>query len=176
MRLQLPLSPAMNIVLVGMAGAGKSTVGVVLAKQAARGFVDSDLLIEVREGKLLQTILDESDHLNLRRIEREVLLGLQLQNHVIATGGSAVYSEAAMGHLRETGAVVFLDVELDEIIQRVSNVDNRGIACRPGLTLREIYRERRPLYLRWADIRVDCGRLGHEAVAARILKTLGLSV
>ncbi len=165
----------MNIVLVGMAGAGKSTVGVVLAKQAARGFVDTDLLIELREGKLLQAILDESDYRNLRRIEQEVLLGLGLENHVIATGGSAAYSEAAMRHLRETGAVVFLDVELEEVIRRVRNLDTRGIACRPGLTLRDIYHERRPLYLRWADLRIECGRLGHEAVAERILRELGLS-
>ena len=172
MRLQLPLSPETNIVLIGMAGAGKSTVGVILAKYAARGFVDTDVLIEVREGKLLQAILDESDYLNLRRIEEEVLLGLQLRNHVIATGGSAAYSEAAMRHLRGQGAVVFLDVEFAEVVRRVQNLDTRGIACQPGLSLREIFDERRPLYRRWADVRIACGTLGHEAVAARIMEEL----
>jgi shikimate kinase len=174
MRLQLPLSREMNIVLVGMPGAGKSTVGVVLAKRAARGFVDSDLLIEVREGMLLQEILDRSDYLNLRRIEEEILLSLDVRNHVIATGGSAAYSSTAMQHLGNNGAVVFLDVGFEEVVRRVHNLDTRGIACRPGLTLREIYEERRPLYLKWADIRIECGWMGHEAVARRVMQELGI--
>jgi shikimate kinase len=161
-------------VLVGMPGAGKSTVGVILAKQAARGFLDSDLLIEVREGKALQQILDRSDYLNLRRIEQEVLLSLEVENHVIATGGSAAYSSKAMQHLRRNGVVVFLDISLEEVVRRVRNVDTRGIACRPGLSLREIYDERRPLYLEWADVRVECGEAGHEAVAGRVMEELGL--
>lgn len=175
MRLQLPVSGETNIVLVGMPGAGKSTVGVVLAKQAARGFLDSDLLIEIREGMLLQEILDRSDYLNLRRIEEEILLSLDVRNHVIATGGSAAYSATAMQHLGKNGAVVFLDVGFEEVVRRVHNLDTRGIACRPGLTLREIYDERRPLYLKWADIRIECGRLGHEAVARRVMQELGIT-
>jgi shikimate kinase len=174
MRLQLPLSREKNIVLVGMPGAGKSTVGVILAKYAARDFVDSDLLIEVREGKVLQQILEESDYSNLRRIEERVLLSLRGGNRVIATGGSAAYSRKAMQHLRQNGAVVFLDVAFDEVARRVHNFDSRGIACPPGFGLREIYDERRPLYLEWADVRIECGRLGHEAVAGRVMQELGL--
>jgi shikimate kinase len=174
MRLQLPLSREKNIVLVGMPGAGKSTVGVILAKYAARDFLDTDLLIEVRQGKVLQQILDENGYLELRRIEEEVLLSLAGGNRVIATGGSAAYSRRAMQRLRRDGAVVFLDVAFEEVVRRVHNLDTRGIACPPGLGLREIYDERRPLYLQWADVRVECGRLGHEAVAGRVMQALGL--
>jgi len=174
MRLQLPLSREKNIVLIGMPGAGKSTVGVILAKHTARDFVDSDLLIEVRQGKVLQQILDESDYLNLRRIEEEVLLSLTGGNRVIATGGSAAYSRRAMQHLRRDGAVVFLDVAFDLVARRVHNFDTRGVACPPGSGLREIYDERRPLYLEWADARIECGRLRHEAVAGRVMQALGL--
>lgn len=173
-RFPRPLIRDWNIVLVGMPGAGKSTIGVILAKYAARDFVDSDVLIEVREGKALQQILDESDYRNLRRIEEEVLLSLDVRNHVVATGGSAAYSAKAMQHLSQNGVVVFLDVEFEEVMRRVQNFDTRGIACRPGITLREVYDERRPLYLRWADVRIECGRRHHEAVAERIAEELGI--
>ncbi|MEE9255278.1 MAG: shikimate kinase, partial [Pseudomonadales bacterium] len=108
-----------NIVLIGMPGAGKSTVGVILAKRTARDFVDTDLLIQKTEKRSLQEILDADGYLGLRRIEERVLLSMELCGHVIATGGSAVYSDAAMDHLRRMGIVVFLDVDLDAIKSRV---------------------------------------------------------
>ncbi len=173
-RWNFPLDDEVNIVLVGMPGAGKSTVGVLLAKYTARDFIDSDVLIERREGKLLQQILEQSGYLDLRQIEQDVLLSLSPTHSVIATGGSAAYSTVAMEHLRRHGAVVFLDVAYEEVARRVHNFSTRGIACPPGMTLRDVYEERRPLYLRWADVHVMCGSLGHEEVAEEVLRHLGL--
>jgi shikimate kinase len=165
-------SPDSNIVLIGMPGCGKSTAGVLLAKRTARGFVDTDVLIEVRESLLLQDILDRSDFMNLRRIEQEVLLALRIRRYVIATGGSAAYSEASMRHLKKSGLIVFLDVPFDRLAERIRNLDTRGIACPAGMTLRDIYRERYPLYTRWADIVIPCGDGNHEEVVDQIVQAL----
>ncbi|MBI4978472.1 MAG: shikimate kinase [Spirochaetes bacterium] len=162
-----------NIVLTGMPGAGKSTVGVLLAKITAKEFIDTDILIQTRAGKPLQTILDESGYLNLRRIEESVLLTLAVTDHVIATGGSVVYSDAGMRHLSGHGTVVFLDVPLDEVRRRVHDFSTRGIACDPAMTLDDLYAERRPLYLRYADIIIPCGAMTHDAVAAAVIAASG---
>jgi len=163
---------AQSVVLVGMPGAGKSTLGVLLAKESARDFVDTDVLIQVREGKTLQDILDESDYLNLRRIEEEVLLSVDLTHHVIATGGSAVYSEKGMAKLNTLGPVVFLQVELDELRRRIHNYDNRGIARRPDQSFEELFAERDALYRRFADIVVDCNGKKPEEIIAELLPQL----
>ena len=160
-----------NIILLGMPGAGKSTIGVLLAKRTARGFVDSDVLIEVREGMLLQEILELSDYRNLRRIEQEVLLSLDLRRHVIATGGSAAYSRKAMRHLKKNGVIVFLDVPFDILEARIHNFETRGIACPPNTSLREIHEERLPLYRQWADITLDCGSKGHDDIVTDIMES-----
>ncbi len=125
-----------NIVLIGMPGAGKSTVGVILAKQTSRDFVDTDLLIQTSERRPLQKILDENGHIALREIEERILLSLDLHNHVIATGGSAAYSGKAMRHLKKNGVVVFLHVPFAEIVERVRDFGTRGIAQGPGAELR----------------------------------------
>lgn len=161
-----------NIVLIGMPGSGKSTVGVVLAKQAGCDFVDTDVIIQTSQGRTLQDIVDRDGHLALRRIEEEVLLGLSLRNHVIATGGSAVYSERAMAHLRSEGIPVFLDVDLSSLEARVRDFGTRGLAKRPGQSFGELYEERLPLYRRHAEITVECGALTHEEVAASIAEEL----
>jgi shikimate kinase len=161
-----------NIVLIGMPGSGKSTVGVVLAKQAGLDFVDTDVIIQTLQGRPLQDIVDRDGHLALRRIEEEVLLGLSLRNHVIATGGSAVYSERAMAHLRSEGIPVFLDVDLPTLEGRVRDFGTRGLAKRPGQSFGELYEERLPLYRGHAEITVECGALTHEEVAAGIAEEL----
>ncbi len=169
----LETSTRRNIVLIGMAGAGKSTVGVLLAKRSARDFVDTDVLIQARAGRPLQQIVDGDGYLALRAIEEQTLLGLELEGHVIATGGSAVYSEAAMAHLGQHGVRVLLDLPLAEVERRVSDIGSRGLARRPGQSLADLYRERLPLYRRHADITVDCEGLDADAVCLAVLAALG---
>ncbi|MDP1521436.1 shikimate kinase [Porticoccus litoralis] len=153
-----------NIVLIGMPGTGKSTVGILLAKALGKDFVDSDILIQVREGKTLQQIMDENDYLHLRDIEESVLTSIDGHHLVIATGGSAVYSEAAMNHLRHHGIIIYLDTPLPELRQRITDYDTRGIARRPNQSFEELYAERTALYRRYADITVSTGNASAEEV------------
>jgi shikimate kinase len=161
-----------NLVLIGMPGSGKSTIGVLLAKRAAMAFVDTDLLIQTQQGRTLQAIVDAEGPAALRRIEERVLLGLELRRQVIATGGSAVYSPAAMGHLARDGRIVFLDVPLPELQRRIVDLASRGIARLPGQSLADLFRERRPLYRRHAQVTIACGGLSQEALCAAILEAL----
>lgn len=161
-----------NVVLIGMPGSGKSTVGVVLAKQTARGFIDTDVVIQTQEERPLQDIVDKDGYMALRNIEEQVLLRLSLRNHVIATGGSAVYSDSAMRHLKNSGTVVLLDVALPTLESRVADYSTRGLAKAPGQTFAELYLERRPLYLKYADLVVACEGLTHEGVSCRIAEQL----
>ena len=155
-------SKATSIVLIGMPGAGKSTLGILLAKELGMGFVDTDVAIQVREGRTLQEILDSSNYLNLRRIEEQVLLSEEIHRKVVATGGSAVYSEAGMARLKDGATVVFLDVPLEELQQRISNFDSRGIARKPNQSLKSLFEERCKLYRHYADIAVDCNQQSLE--------------
>jgi len=145
-----------NIVLVGMPGAGKSTVGVVLSKAMGMDFIDTDLLIQKEEGKLLQEIIDGKGIEEFLRIEERVALKLQVSNSVIATGGSIVYSHEAMEHLRENSTVIYLKLPCQIIHERLSNMKSRGIAMGQGQTLLSLYQERCPLYESYADIFLDC--------------------
>lgn len=161
-----------NLVLIGMPGSGKSTVGVLLAKQTARGFIDTDVIIQTSERRSLQDIVDLDGYLALRRIEEKILRGISLRNHVIATGGSAVYSEPAMIHLKSGGIVAFLDVDLQTLEGRIHDFGTRGLARSPGQSLTDLYQERLPLYRRYADLVVTCGKLTHEEVCSRIVEGL----
>jgi shikimate kinase len=161
-----------NIVLIGMPGAGKSTVGVILAKQTSRDFVDTDLLIQTAEQRPLQEILEDRGHMALRHIEERILLSLDLRNHVIATGGSAAYSAAAMHHLKTRGVAVFLHVAFDTLLQRVKDFDTRGIARAPNQTFADLYEERFALYRRYADLTIDCADLDQEQVSAEVRRQL----
>jgi shikimate kinase len=159
--------------LIGMPGSGKSTVGVVLAKQSARDFIDTDVIIQTSEGRSLQEIVDLDGFMALRRIEEETLLRISLRNHVIATGGSAVYSEAAMVHLKSQGFAVFLDTDLPILKARIHDLGTRGIAMSPSQSLDDLNKERLPLYRKYADLVVECGNLTHEEVSAKIIAELG---
>lgn len=158
-----------NLVLIGMPGSGKSTVGIILAKMTGRNFIDTDILIQLAERRTLQDIIDNQGHMELRRIEERVLLGVDHRRHVIATGGSAAYSEKAMSHLRRRGIIIFLDADLTCLRSRISNYETRGLAKRPDQSFAELFAERLELYKRYADITVDCSKLSQEQVCTEII-------
>lgn len=158
-----------NIILIGMPGAGKSTVGVVLAKLTSRDFVDTDVLIQASQKRTLQDIVDTDGYIALRNIEEEVLLGLSVRNCVIATGGSAVYSDSAMTHLKSGGRVIFLDVDVATLESRIHDFRTRGLAKRADQSFADLFRERFTLYAEYADITVACAGLTQEEVCARIV-------
>jgi len=160
-------------VLIGMPGAGKSTVGVILAKQTSRDFVDTDVLIQVSQERTLQDVIDMDGYAALRKIEEEVLLGLSVQNHVIATGGSAAYSEKAMTHLKSDGVVIFLDVDIATLESRVRDFSTRGLAKRPEQSFAELFDERLSLYHKYADVIIKCAGLNQEDVCAKIIEETG---
>ena len=166
--------PFSNIILVGMPGAGKSTVGVVLAKRTSRGYVDTDILIQTATKRSLQDIVDCDGYMALRRVEEEVLLGLDETNCVIATGGSAVYSEPAMAHLKITGIVIFLEVDLTTLRNRVIDFETRGLAKRPDQTFADLFEERSCLYKKYADITVDGTQLSPEDICSEIIRRIGM--
>ena len=161
-----------SVILVGMPGAGKSTIGLLLAKALAKDFVDTDLLIQLRQGATLQDILDKSGYLKLREIEEAVLLAAQYDSHIIATGGSAVYSAKGMQHLRSLGVVVFLDVGMTELSARIGNYDQRGIARRHDQSFESLFVERRALYQRYADITIECNDKDQDSLLQLLLRRL----
>lgn len=157
-----------NITLIGMPGAGKSTVGIILAKNLAMGFLDTDVLIQINRGQPLQDILDQQGYLALRQIEEQEICKLNITAHVIATGGSVAYSQRAMEHLASMSRILFLEVNHDDIVSRIPNFDTRGIAKAPEQSFEELYHERQILYRRYADIIVNCDGLNQEEVAAKV--------
>ena len=144
-----------NITLIGMPGSGKSTVGVVLAKRLGSRFVDSDLVIQDRHGKLLHELITEYGVEGFWQIESDVNASLDLENSIIATGGSACYEPEGMQHLREISMVVYLKLPYEEVEKRLGDLNARGVTLQPGQTLRDLYDERTPLYEKYADIVVD---------------------
>ena len=155
-----------------MPGAGKSTIGVVLAKLTGLSFRDTDLDIQVREGATLQDILEKRGHLALRTIEAEVLQSIPLENTIVSTGGSAVYSASAMTRLHAAGPMVYLDVDLATLEQRVASEPNRGIASAPGHSFADIHAERTPLYEQHATVTVKAEGRSPEAIARDIIQQL----
>lgn len=157
-----------NIVLIGMPGAGKSTIGVVLAKALKKKFIDTDLLIQEETGRALQEILDTDGTDAFRKIEEDIIISHRFRNTVIATGGSVVLSRKAMEHLKKDAIIVYLNVSLAEIERRLVNITTRGIVLEKGESLRTIYDHRVPLYETFADIAVNCS--GHDF--ERVVKTI----
>ena len=146
-----------NIILIGMPGSGKSSVGVVLAKALGYGFVDVDLLIQERTGALLQEILDRDGVERFLDLERDVLCSVDCARSVIAPGGSCVCREASIAHMRQLGTVVYLELSLPEVERRIHNLATRGIALSPGQTIADVYAYRAPLYERCAHLTVPAG-------------------
>ncbi|MDF1593423.1 MAG: shikimate kinase [Desulfobacterales bacterium] len=174
LRVSMPIQDKSNIVLIGMPGSGKSTVGIILAKLTSRDFVDTDLLIQIDQGRPLQDIVDQSGYMTLREIEEGILLGLNYRNYVIATGGSAAYSHDAMLHLKKNGMIIFLNVDLPTLESRIDNFSTRGLAKRPEQSLADLFKERYDLYTTYADVVVDCNRLNQEAVCRRVISETGV--
>lgn len=162
-----------NIVLIGMPGAGKSTVGVVLAKRLGYRFLDSDLVIQETYGKLLHELIEEHGVDGFLEIEEWINSGLDCDRCVIATGGSAVYGQKAMKHLGQIASVVYLKLPYAEIEERLGDLNSRGVTVRPGQTLRDLYDERAPLYEKYADVTVECGGLPIREIVERIERACG---
>ncbi len=162
----------MNIILIGMPGAGKSTLGVLLAKALGMDFVDTDIVLQQREGMLLQEIIDGRGHEAFLKTEEKVLSTLKCSNSVIATGGSAVYSEKAMRALKDGGFAVYLHVSCEEIEKRLRNIKTRGVIIKTGQGIGDIYDERLPLYTKYADAVVDCGGKDIEQSLGEIIKAV----
>ena len=162
-----------NIVLIGMPGVGKSTVGVLLAKALGRYFLDTDVLIQALQGHTLQEIIDRDGLAAFCKIEEEYVLCIDLTNAVIATGGSVVYSEPAMRHLAAQGVIIHLDLPLDKIEERIGNLPTRGVVIEKGQTIRSLYDQRQPFYCQYAHLTLDCTGKSHEQVVAQIVRTLG---
>ena len=144
-----------NIILIGMPGCGKSTVGVVLAKNLGMDFVDSDLVIQRETGRKLSQLLDEHGDVGFREIENRINAALDVHDSVIATGGSVIYGAEAMAHLREISTVVYLKVSCEELQRRLGDLHARGVTIRPGQTFQDLYEERCPLYEQYAHVTID---------------------
>ena len=160
-----------NIILIGMPGVGKSTVGVILAKVLGYQFVDSDLVIQKEEGKLLKEIIAEVGPEGFIEVENRINASLDVTNSIVATGGSVVYGREAMEHLREIGTVVYLSLPFEEINRRLSDIKGRGVVLRDGQTLKDLYDERTILYEKYADVRIDETGLNVEETINAILES-----
>lgn len=159
-----------NFVLIGMPGCGKSTVGVVLAKAMGYQFLDSDLVIQAREGKRLHQIIDERGQEGFRQLENQVNASLDCHRTVIATGGSVIYGPEAMAHLREIGTVIYLKLTYEEIAHRLGDLHKRGVTLKPGQTLQDLYEERIPLYEKYAHLTVEAEGLRLRHVVEEICR------
>lgn len=165
-----------NIVLIGMPGAGKSTLGVVLAKILGMDFVDGDILIQNQVGNTLQKIIDAQGVDGFLQVENDVLAAVDVQNTVISTGGSAIYSDEAMRHLTEIGTVVYLDVSLEELRSRLDSLHERGVVMRKGvsMSLDEIFEERGPLYRKYAEVTLQTDGLTVREATRKLVDALSV--
>lgn len=161
-----------NVVLIGMPGVGKSTIGVILAKVLGYQFVDADLVIQKEEGKLLKDIIAEKGTDGFIQVENRVNSQLNVERAIIATGGSVVYGKEAMAHLKEIGTVVYLKQSLSILEKRLRNIKNRGVVLKKGQTLKDLYMERTKLYEKYADITIDEYGLGIEETVEAVCAAL----
>ena len=165
-----------NVVLIGMPGCGKSTIGVLLAKLVGFSFVDTDLLIQQHENKKLYKIIEEDGIDYFKEIENKINAKLEVSKTVIATGGSVVYGKQDMEHLKKIGKVIYLKVDYDELLKRIDNFSTRGIVIENGKTFKDLYNERTILYEQYADIIIECNKEDISKNAKLIASKLDLSV
>ncbi len=164
-----------NIVLIGMPGSGKSTVGVVLAKKLGRRFVDTDLVIQSRTGKLLHQLISELGPEGFWELENGINASVRARGSVISPGGSAVYGHEAMEHFAAGGRIVYLRLPLEAVAARLGNLEQRGVTLRPGQDLAGLYAERTPLYEKYAHYTVDCQGRDIQAVVEEIVRLLHIN-
>jgi len=166
------MSEKKNIILIGMPAVGKSTIGVLLAKRLGRYFLDTDVYIQALVSRTLQQIIDSDGLDKFCRLEAEHICCIDKTDCVIATGGSAVYSDAAMNHLKANGIIVYLKLPLEMIKKRLTDLDIRGVVMSKGQTLDDLHKKRTPLYEKWAGVTIDCRNLTHEQVVSKIVDEL----
>lgn len=159
-----------NIVLIGMPGVGKSTVGVILAKVLGYRFVDADLVIQETEGRLLHEIIEAEGAEGFIAVEERVNSRIEAEHAIIATGGSVVYGSRAMEHLREIGVIIYLKLPYEELNRRLHDIKGRGVVLKSGQTLRDLYDEREPLYEKYADYTIDEYQLNVEETIEKIME------
>jgi len=157
-----------NIVLIGMPGVGKSTVGVLLAKRVGYAFLDTDIYIQTQEGKSLQALIRQHGTSGFCDIEARYMTSISVKAHVLATGGSVIYRPEAMKHFKTTGVVIHLGIELTRLKKRLDDLDARGVVIAPGLTLDELYAERQPLYAKYADVTIKTDVLSPDQVVREL--------
>ena len=160
-----------NIILIGMPGAGKSTVGVVLAKKLGYRFLESDLVIQEQTGKLLYQLIEEEGEAGFLMLENKINASIEAENTVIATGGSAVYGQEAMAHFGNIGTRVYLKLSYEELKERLGDLHERGVVLKEGFTLLDLYKERSPLYEKYADITIDCEGKSIRGIVEEIWKS-----
>lgn len=165
-----------NVILIGMPGSGKSTVGVLLAKMIGYNFIDSDILIQEKENKKLYKIIEENGLDYFKQVENKVNKNINVKNTVIATGGSVVYGCEAMEHLKKIGTIVYLKVSKEELKTRLGNFETRGVAIEKGKTFDDLYTERSPLYEKYADITISSEKIDLATNAQEIANKLNLSI
>ena len=161
-----------NVILIGMPGVGKSTVGVVLAKRLGYAFMDSDLVIQNKEGRLLHEIIAEKGVEGFWQTEEEINASIETDYTVIATGGSVIYGSRAMEHFKQIGIIVYLKLSLEAITERLGDLNERGVTLREGQDLAALYAERIPMYERYADITMNCEGLSIREIVATIAEQI----
>jgi len=162
----------MNIILIGMSGSGKSTLGVLLAKALGMDYVDTDIVIQQHEGRLLQDIIDNDGIEKFMEVEEKIVSELQLKNCIISTGGSVIYSVKAMNVLKQGGQIIYLHVPYEEINRRLINITTRGIVIKKGNSLKDVYEERIPLYIKYSDKTLDCSNKDIENCVSEIIEKI----
>ncbi|WP_303789529.1 shikimate kinase [Ruminococcus flavefaciens] len=165
-----------NIVLIGMPAVGKSTVGVILAKLLGYRFIDTDLVIQEKEGTLLKNIISECGIDSFIEIENKIISGLKAKKSVISTGGSVIYGTEAMKNLGENGTIVYLKLDYSKLKYRLGNIKNRGVVIRDGQSLSSLYKERVPLYEKYADVIIDENGCNIEKTVEKIIDGLHISL
>jgi shikimate kinase len=170
MKSNLKAQTPQNIILIGMPGVGKSTVGVLLAKALSRDFLDTDVYIQAKEGRTLQEIIDQEGLRTFCQIEERHVRSLKFRSSIIATGGSVVYHPSAMARLRSLGVVIHLELAPGPLKKRLTNLPTRGVVMAPGQSLDQLFDERLPLYRKYSHLTIDCAGRSHEEIVAEIIR------